>query len=195
MNRLNKIAFVGGLCLLSTTAFASSAGSTLDIFVNGKYIGHGITFENTTWVPLRAVSEALGASVTYSPAATKDGVPEVIIGNESIPADADAASSPPPSSSGADAQPAANFTGDTSKNTEPFTVRRRWRIEWDTKPNAGDGPSNFMMDVVNANDGSEFDNPANVIGSHKATSQEYKAGTYYLKIETGQSYNISIYNE
>ena len=85
----------------------------------------------------------------------------------------------------------ASWTGESTKNTETFTVPSdEWKISWDTK--AGDlGAMNFQIYVYNA-DGSMKGVAANVIGKSSDSSIIRGSGDYYLMINTAQPYQITI---
>ena len=67
---------------------------------------------------------------------------------------------------------------------------KEWKITWDTKP--GDlGDMNFSISVHKA-DGELVTIVANVIGNDKDSSIMRGVGSYYLSINTGQPYTITI---
>jgi len=85
----------------------------------------------------------------------------------------------------------ASWTGESTKNTETFTVPSdEWKITWDTK--AGEyGDMNFQIYVYDAN-GVMKGVAANVIGANTESTIMRGAGDYYLMINTAQPYQITI---
>ncbi|MDA0988128.1 MAG: hypothetical protein O2783_03120 [Chloroflexi bacterium] len=85
----------------------------------------------------------------------------------------------------------ARWQGKATKNTETFQVTsNEWRISWTTEP--GDfGALNFQIYVYLA-DGTLAGIAANVIGTDSDASVMRGAGQYYLTINTGQPYGITV---
>ena len=83
------------------------------------------------------------------------------------------------------------WSGKSIKDTESFQVSsKEWKITWDTKP--GDlGDMNFSISVHKA-DGELVTIVANVIGNDKDSSIMRGEGSYYLSINKGQPYTITI---
>src|SRR5450830_1605932 len=88
-------------------------------------------------------------------------------------------------------QQVTEFTGDSTKTTQPFTiVSNEWRIAWTATPGTyGDG--NFVIYLYSA-DGNIVSVAANVIGEGGDTSYVYTSGTYYLSIIAIENYDIVI---
>ncbi|ADY54716.1 hypothetical protein Sgly_0350 [Syntrophobotulus glycolicus DSM 8271] len=83
------------------------------------------------------------------------------------------------------------FEGESAKDTETFNISsNEWRIVWDTQPgNLGD--MNFSISVYKS-DGSLESVAANVIGKANDSSYVRGKGEYYLSINTGQPYTITV---
>jgi len=88
-------------------------------------------------------------------------------------------------------QQVTEFTGDSTKTTQPFTIESgEWRITWTATPGTyGDG--NFVIYLYSA-DGNMVSVAANVIGEGGDTSYVYTSGTYYLSIIAVENYDIVI---
>ncbi len=87
----------------------------------------------------------------------------------------------------------ATWKGQATKNTETFHVPTdEWRISWDTKPGEY-GDMNFQIYVYKS-DGTPHDIfvVANVIGEDIDSSVMRGAGNYYLTINTGQPYEVTV---
>lgn len=88
-------------------------------------------------------------------------------------------------------QDVVSWEGKGIKNTETFHISSNvWRISWDTKPGQY-GEMNFQIYVFDA-DGALVDIAANVIGEDSDNSIMRGSGDYYLKINTGQPYEVII---
>jgi hypothetical protein len=175
--RLVSFILVALLFLTSLTVLASSSkqikltiGSDV-ILVNGSplkmdvapFIKNGRTF-----VPLRFVSEALGAKVDYTskPDGTTDEV-FVSMGEEQAQV--------------SQWVEVARWEGNSTKNTETFHIPSHdWRITWQANPE-GDTEGNFAIYVYSAS-GEMVDLVANIIGKGGDTSYMRGAGDYYLEI-------------
>lgn len=81
--------------------------------------------------------------------------------------------------------------GSGSKKSEPFSVGSRWRIHWKAQANE-DTASNFVIFVQRVSDGGTEDMVANVVGASTDSSEEYKAGRYYLSVNSTEPYTITI---
>jgi hypothetical protein len=85
----------------------------------------------------------------------------------------------------------AQWSGRSIKDTETFQISSgEWRISWDTQPGEY-GPMNFQIYVYKA-DGTLHSVAANVIGADKNWSIIRGAGPYYLSINSGQPYTVSV---
>ena len=83
-----------------------------------------------------------------------------------------------------------SWKGNSIKDTETFSITaNEWRIQWSTEP--GQYDMNFQIYVFKAN-GNWKSVAANVIGKGSDVSYVRGAGSYYLTINTGQSYTITI---
>ena len=88
-------------------------------------------------------------------------------------------------------QDVVSWEGKGIKNTETFHISSNvWRISWDTKPGQY-GEMNFQIYVFDAN-GELIDIAANVIGEDSDNSIMRGSGDYYLKINTGQPYEVIV---
>ena len=88
-------------------------------------------------------------------------------------------------------QDVVSWEGNGIKNTETFHISSNvWRISWDTKPEQY-GEMNFQIYVFDA-DGALVDIAANVIGEDSDNSIMRGSGDYYLKINTGQPYEVIV---
>lgn len=84
-----------------------------------------------------------------------------------------------------------SWQGSSIKDTETFSITaNEWRIQWSTKPGEY-GDMNFQIYVYEAN-GSLKSLAANIIGEGSDVSYVRGSGDYYLTINTGQSYTITI---
>ena len=87
----------------------------------------------------------------------------------------------------------AQWSGKSIKNTETFNVTtQEWKISWNTRP--GDyGDMNFQIYVYKS-DGTPHGTfvVANVIGEDNDSSVMRGAGNYYLTINAGQPYEITV---
>jgi len=91
----------------------------------------------------------------------------------------------------------AYFSGseDDSRNTETFTITtHEWRIWWATFLDEEGEESNFQIYVYKS-DGDLVDVAANVVGKSNEFTTMRGKGDYYLKINTGQPYMITVYEE
>jgi len=82
------------------------------------------------------------------------------------------------------------FKGEGIKTTEPFTIQGdRWRVNWKTE-----GEFNFQIFPNQVGKEYSFDCSilANIIGSGSDTSYCYTKGNWYLTINTGNSWIITI---
>ena len=85
----------------------------------------------------------------------------------------------------------ASWSGSSTKNTETFHVpSKEWKISWNTQPSQY-GDMNFQIYVYNS-DGSLKNVAANVIGENSDYSIIRGSGEYYLMINTGQPYEITV---
>jgi len=87
----------------------------------------------------------------------------------------------------------AQWTGQSIKDTETFYVgSSQWRLNWDTQPGQY-GAMNFQIYVYKA-DGTPHGNfvVANVIGADQDSSVIRGSGDFYLTINTGQPYTITV---
>jgi len=88
-------------------------------------------------------------------------------------------------------QDVVSWEGKGIKNTETFHISSNvWHISWDTKPGQY-GEMNFQIYVFDA-DGELIDIVANVIGEDSDNSIMRGSGDYYLKINTGQPYEVIV---
>jgi hypothetical protein len=90
-------------------------------------------------------------------------------------------------------QVVAQWTGNSIKDTETFDVStNEWKISWDTRP--GDyGEMNFQIYVYKS-DGTPHGTfvVANVIGRDTDSSVMRGAGSFYLTINSGQPYEVTV---
>ena len=87
----------------------------------------------------------------------------------------------------------ATWKGQATKNTETFHVPTdEWRISWDTEPGVY-GDMNFQIWGYKS-DGTPHGTfvVANVIGEDIDSSVMRGAGNYYLTINTGQPYEVTV---
>ncbi|MBI3947356.1 MAG: thermonuclease family protein [Armatimonadetes bacterium] len=85
----------------------------------------------------------------------------------------------------------AAWAGATRKNTETFTVSAPWLVTWSTWPGVL-GDANFIV-TLNDRKADMADLIANAIGAKAERSYQYRAGTFYLDINTGQPYRIAVW--
>lgn len=87
----------------------------------------------------------------------------------------------------------ATWEGESIKNTETFHVPTdEWKISWDTKPGKF-GDMNFIITVYKAGETQiPVSVAANVIGANNESTVIRGAGDYYLAINTGQPYKITV---
>jgi len=88
----------------------------------------------------------------------------------------------------------AAFKGKATKTTPRFTVGPEWGITWNTRPLEEVGPINFQIFICDGR-GDLVGVAANVIGSDADESFHYKAGTYYLTINTMQAYVVEVWEK
>lgn len=90
-------------------------------------------------------------------------------------------------------QRVAIFEGNNTKNNQRFKITSNdWRLNWSTEPTVK-GASVFQIYAFN-NSGKLL-NPgilANIIGKGSSTSNMHGSGTYFITINTTQSYKIDI---
>lgn len=87
----------------------------------------------------------------------------------------------------------ATWSGNGIKSTPAFTVGDEWAIEWATQPGQY-GDMNFAI-ITKGTDGSWAGLDANIIGVGNDVSYHYEAGTYYLEINSGQPWAVSIWDK
>jgi len=90
-------------------------------------------------------------------------------------------------------QKVAQWSGNGIKSTPTFTVGSEWAIEWATQPGEY-GDTNFQI-FIESTDGGLVDLAANIIGRGHDTSYYHEAGTYYLKINSGQPWNVAVWEK
>lgn len=83
---MKKVLLIFSL-LAMLVAFPVAADESTQVYVNGNYVGEGVLINDTTYVPVRLVSENLGAKVDWDGAVWIDEQPEqlqrpVIVGDE-----------------------------------------------------------------------------------------------------------------
>jgi hypothetical protein len=87
-----------------------------------------------------------------------------------------------------------SWEGSSIKDTETFSITaNEWRIRWSTWPGQY-GDMNFQIYVYEAN-GNLNSVAANIIGEGNDVSYVRGSGDYYLTINTGQPYAITIEQE
>ena len=80
------------------------------------------------------------------------------------------------------------FSGTNTKNTEPFTVKgSQWRIAW---TETGDGY--FGADAEKPDQSSGYCPIANTIGTNSDSTYCYTPGTYYISVNTSNTWSIKI---
>ncbi len=87
-------------------------------------------------------------------------------------------------------QRVASWRGQGIKTTPKFTVGAEWAIEWKTTP--GQYGDMLFQIFINGGDGSLAGVAANVIGAGHDTTYQHQAGTYYLEVNSGQSWEIVV---
>lgn len=180
--------FVLGLIvatLLMGTVFAGGVKQAINVVLNSvnltvnnkKINADNILYNGTTYVPLRAVAEALGKDVGWDEKTNTASI------NDKGAA--------PYTPSTSEWKKVKTFEGNAIKDTETFKITSdEWRIVWETEP--GDmGEMNFQVYVYKA-DGTLESVVANVIGKGNDTSIVRGSGDYYLSIVTAQPYKITI---
>ena len=87
----------------------------------------------------------------------------------------------------------AEWSGVGMKSTELFTVGPEWAIEWGTEP----GKLRDMIFTIYTHDARGGLNgvDGNIIGAGHDTSYKHQAGTYYLKVNSGQRWKIIIWDK
>ena len=86
----------------------------------------------------------------------------------------------------------ATFSGEDSKNTEPFTVNSNtWKIEWEAQNSTKYKVTVFTVYLVDEKGLKDLVASTNSAGGE--TSYFYKPGTYHLEINSGaMPYNITV---
>ncbi|MDE1924931.1 MAG: hypothetical protein KGH79_01995 [Patescibacteria group bacterium] len=79
------------------------------------------------------------------------------------------------------------FSGQTQKNTAPFTIQgSQWRITWQE---TGDG---YFGANIESPSGDGYCSIANLAGSGSDSTYCYGAGTYYLSVNTANSWTMTV---
>lgn len=87
----------------------------------------------------------------------------------------------------------ASWQGDGTKNTESFTItKREWYVVWATSPGEY-GDMNFQIYVYREANEELVGLAANIIGKGQDYSVYRGVGKYYLMINSGQPYKVSVY--
>ena len=148
-------------------------------------------------MPLRFVSEQLGAEVTYT--TKEDGTVDQVkinvgglwpgLSTEAPSPTPTPTPTPTPAPSGW--REIARWTGNGAKSTEKFTVPNEWRLTWSCD---GTGYSAWYFGVyVYKGNGDLFKLAANTAAPGSDTSVFHEGGEFYLEINTvGVSYTILI---
>jgi len=80
------------------------------------------------------------------------------------------------------------FSGQTQKNTSSFSIQgSQWRVNWQE---TGDGY--FGANADSPDDSGDYCSIANIAGSGSDTTYCYKSGTYYIHVNTAQSWSITV---
>lgn len=81
----------------------------------------------------------------------------------------------------------ASYSGQTQKNTSPFTIKgSQWRITWQE---TGDG---YFGADTESTDGSNYCSIANLVGPGSDATYCYKPGTYYISVNTANSWTMTV---
>lgn len=177
--------FLAGLIvgLILATTSAAAAAQAITVYVDGKQIASDVPAQiisGRTMLPIRAISEALGAEVNWVP--ETQSVYITTVETQSKPAPA------------ATWKEVTFFEGEEIKDTEIFYITsNEWKIKWSTEPGIY-GNTNFAITVYDSK-GSYVGNVANLIGAGSDESLMRGSGDYYLNINTGQPYTIVIYEK
>lgn len=79
------------------------------------------------------------------------------------------------------------FSGQTQKNTAPFTIQgSQWRISWQE---TGDG---YFGANAQSPDGGNYCSIANLVGPGSDSTYCYGAGTYYVSVNTANLWTITV---
>ncbi|MGC9602496.1 MAG: hypothetical protein ABSE76_02025 [Minisyncoccia bacterium] len=79
------------------------------------------------------------------------------------------------------------FSGQTQKNTPPFTIKgSQWRITWQE---TGDG---YFGADTQSPDGSNYCSIANLAGPGSDSTYCYTPGTYYISVNTANSWTMTV---
>lgn len=81
----------------------------------------------------------------------------------------------------------AEFSGDGTKNTQPFIVEKPWNVSWNA---SGDLFQIFLMDM----EGGLVSLPANQLGSGSGSSFQVAKGKFYLQVNAVGNWSIKITN-
>lgn len=151
--------------------------NSVSVFVNGKKINEpNIIYEGKTYVPLSAISSALGQEVSWDGAKR-----EVSILNKS--------------EKEGDWKLVRTFEGNGSKDLEPFTINSdEWKIEWETSK----ASMTDMMFQVTLNRISDNNNVLNIVlaaGDDKGVSLQKYKGEFSLSTYTSQNFIIKVYEK
>lgn len=149
------------------------------IYCNGSRVGWGLLFQGSVYVPVRLVSEGIGATVEYDKEANRVDV-----------------SSPTSSATVTDDSP-LEFNGSQNKKTQPFTMRsKRWRIRWRVRP---DGKDNFVgifrVELKDVRTDRHVQTIASTTEAGGETTYVYDSGEFYLDINASAKYEIEILPE
>ena len=80
------------------------------------------------------------------------------------------------------------FTGNGIKQTAPFSIQGgEWRMNWQTT-----GQFNFILNADSTDGSSESCSGANIIGNGSDTSYCYQSGQFYLEVNTGNQWTITV---
>ncbi len=157
----------GGSAMLSWTT-TNTASFSLD---------HGIN-----WVsPVAAGSTSISppSNTTYTGTATGPGGSIICTGGIVVTA---------PPAPPASWHTVATFSGQTQKNTSAFAIQgSQWRIIWQE---TGDGY--FGADADSPDGSGSYCSIANLAGSGSDTTYCYKSGTYYISVNTAQSWTMTV---
>jgi hypothetical protein len=79
------------------------------------------------------------------------------------------------------------FSGQTQKNTSPFTIKgSQWRITWQE---TGDG---YFGANTESPDGGGYCSIANLVGPGSDSTYCYTPGTYYVSVNTANSWSMTV---
>ncbi len=85
----------------------------------------------------------------------------------------------------------ATWAGDSTGNTQPFTVDSAWRIVWFAKPGTTE-KGNFVITVNRPGSSLPVDMVGNIVGTGHATSYESGRGTFMLNIAADEDYRVVV---